>query len=120
MPRAAALDESKRFPLFQPSALASLFRTAGLANVETDELEIPTDSIGFDFERARGLCEGFRLDRISLAAGSPSVSGGGRLVGQRRRLVAGVDNSTAMDDHAGIAAPSNDGSDPAGGRPCRR
>ena len=42
-PRAAALDEGKRFPLCAAPALASLFRAGGLAQVETRALEIPTD-----------------------------------------------------------------------------
>jgi SAM-dependent methyltransferase len=47
-PRAAALDEGDRFPLCRVSALASLFRVAGLADVKTDPLEIPTDFTNFD------------------------------------------------------------------------
>jgi SAM-dependent methyltransferase len=47
-PRAAAVDEGKRFPLCHPSALAALFRAAGLAGVDTHGLEIPTDFATFD------------------------------------------------------------------------
>ena len=47
-PRAVAVDEGKRFPLCEASALASLFRTCGLAQVETRALEIPTDFTTFD------------------------------------------------------------------------
>lgn len=47
-PRAVALDEGKRFPLCEASALASLFRTGRLAEVETRALEIPTDFTTFD------------------------------------------------------------------------
>jgi hypothetical protein len=47
-PRAAALDEGRRFPLCRAPALASLFRAAGLVQVETDALEIPTDFATFD------------------------------------------------------------------------
>jgi SAM-dependent methyltransferase len=47
-PRAVALSEGKRFPLCEPAALASLFRTGGLAQVETRALEIPTDFTTFD------------------------------------------------------------------------
>lgn len=47
-PRAVALDEGKRFPLCEASALASLFRTARLAQVETRALEIPTAFTTFD------------------------------------------------------------------------
>lgn len=47
-PRAAALDERGRFPLCRAPALASLFRAAGLVQVETHSLEIPTDFATFD------------------------------------------------------------------------
>ena len=47
-PRASALDEGRRFPLCRTAALASLFRAGGLARVETDALEIPTDFASFD------------------------------------------------------------------------
>jgi SAM-dependent methyltransferase len=47
-PRAAALDEGRRFPLCRAAALASLFRAAGLGQVESDALEIPTDFATFD------------------------------------------------------------------------
>ena len=47
-PGAAALDEGRRFPLCRTSALASLFRDAGLAHVETHPLEISTDFVTFD------------------------------------------------------------------------
>jgi SAM-dependent methyltransferase len=46
-PRAADLDEGRRFPLCQESALASLFREAGLGDVRTDPLEIQTDFASF-------------------------------------------------------------------------
>jgi len=50
-PGAAALGESRRFPLCQRSALESLFRAAGLAQVETDLLNVPTDFADFaDFD----------------------------------------------------------------------
>lgn len=45
---AVALHEGKRFPLCELSALATLFRTAGLAQVETGALEIPTDFTTFN------------------------------------------------------------------------
>ena len=47
-PRAIALYEGKRFPLCEPSALVSLFRTGGLVQVEARALEIPTDFTTFD------------------------------------------------------------------------
>ena len=47
-PAAGTLDEGKRFPLCEASALASLFRSSGLAHVTTKALEIPTDFTTFD------------------------------------------------------------------------
>ena len=47
-PRAASLDEGRRFPLCRPEALVSLFQAAGLAQVETGRLEIPTNFSDFD------------------------------------------------------------------------
>lgn len=44
---AAVLDEGLRFPLCRAEALASLFQAAGLAQVETERLEIPTDFSDF-------------------------------------------------------------------------
>jgi SAM-dependent methyltransferase len=46
-PRAAALNESRRFPLCRVPALISLFRAAGLEQVETDLLDIPADFADF-------------------------------------------------------------------------
>jgi SAM-dependent methyltransferase len=46
--RAAAFDESRRFPLCRRSALESLFRAAGLKQVETALLDIPTDFADYD------------------------------------------------------------------------
>ena len=46
--RAATLDEGQRFPLCRPAELGSLFREAGLKQVETHPLEIPTDFATFD------------------------------------------------------------------------
>jgi len=46
--RAAAFDEGRRFPLCRRPALASLFRAAGLAQVETHPLDIPTHFATFD------------------------------------------------------------------------
>ena len=45
---ADAVDERRRFPLCQPSALATLFQNAGLTDVEAAAIEIPTDFAGFD------------------------------------------------------------------------
>jgi SAM-dependent methyltransferase len=47
-PDAAALDEGGRFPLCRASALEVLFRSAGLVEVETRPLRIPTDFAAFD------------------------------------------------------------------------
>ena len=47
-PGAAALHEGRRFPLCQTPALASLFRDAGLADVETHPLDIATEFATFD------------------------------------------------------------------------
>jgi SAM-dependent methyltransferase len=47
-PDAAALDEGKRFPLCNPSALASIFREARLGDVESGALEILTEFNSFD------------------------------------------------------------------------
>jgi SAM-dependent methyltransferase len=47
-PRASTLDEGQRFPLCRATALAALFREAGLAEVGTDLLEIPTEFATFD------------------------------------------------------------------------
>jgi len=41
-PGAAELDEGTRFPICRPDALESLFRGAGLAEVVSDSIEIPT------------------------------------------------------------------------------
>lgn len=41
-PGAADLDEGRRFPICQPDALESLFRKAGLADVVSDAIDIPT------------------------------------------------------------------------------
>jgi SAM-dependent methyltransferase len=46
--RAAALDERRRFPLCEPTALAASFEQAGFTDVIDDALEIPTDFTSFD------------------------------------------------------------------------
>ena len=45
---AAALDEANRFPLCQPTALEELWRGAGLRNVTSCALEVPTYFRDFD------------------------------------------------------------------------
>jgi SAM-dependent methyltransferase len=74
-PGAAALDEGRRFPLCHAPALASLFRAAGLADVDTRPLEIPTDFATFDdywtpFLRGTGPAPGYAasLDAMSRDA----------------------------------------------------
>jgi SAM-dependent methyltransferase len=74
-PRAADLDEGRRFPLGQAPALVSLFRAAGLARVELDALEIPTDFADFDdywtpFLRGVGPAPGYvaSLDPVTRDA----------------------------------------------------
>jgi len=47
-PSAAELDEGRRFAICQPDALESLFRKAGLANVISNSIEIPTRFSTFD------------------------------------------------------------------------
>jgi SAM-dependent methyltransferase len=47
-PRAAALDEGRRFPLCRAPALVALFGAAGLAQVEAAPMEISTDFAHFD------------------------------------------------------------------------
>lgn len=46
--RAGPLDEGARFPLCQPEALDELFRGAGLRDVETSALDLPTPFQDFD------------------------------------------------------------------------
>lgn len=41
-PRAAELDEGRRFPICRPDALEDLFRDAGLVDVVSESIEIPT------------------------------------------------------------------------------
>jgi len=47
-PLAKELDEGNRFPLCQPSALEVLFQEAGLKNVESRALDVPTIFRDFD------------------------------------------------------------------------
>lgn len=63
-PRAAELDEARRFPLCDRWALESLFRTSGLQRVKTALLDIPTDFADFDdywtpFLRGTGPAPGY-------------------------------------------------------------
>jgi SAM-dependent methyltransferase len=47
-PVAKELDEARRFPLCQPEALGNLFRAAGLEEVETRSIDVPTIFRDFD------------------------------------------------------------------------
>lgn len=47
-PEAAKLDEGPRFPLCRPEALAKLFAGAGMEDVATKPIDIPTRFSGFD------------------------------------------------------------------------
>jgi SAM-dependent methyltransferase len=47
-PRAAALDESTRFPLCRPEPLCGLFEAAGLADVEQSDITVATTFADFD------------------------------------------------------------------------
>jgi hypothetical protein len=47
-PAVASLDEGVRFPLCHPAALSRLFTGAGLREVETAAIEIPTPFADFD------------------------------------------------------------------------
>jgi SAM-dependent methyltransferase len=47
-PAGDSVDEGKRFPICQPEPLANLFRSAGLQQVETRPIDIPTDFVDFD------------------------------------------------------------------------
>ena len=47
-PAAAGLDEGRRFPICRPEPLAELFGDAGLAEVETETIDVSTVFAGFD------------------------------------------------------------------------
>ena len=47
-PSAAEMDEGKRFPICEPEALQNLFEVAGLADVETRAIDVPTVFRNFD------------------------------------------------------------------------
>ncbi len=47
-PSALDLDEGRRFPICQPEPLAKLFRAAGLRDVETHAIDVPTIFRDFD------------------------------------------------------------------------
>lgn len=93
-PGASAFDEGLRFPLCRDSALVSLFRQAGLEDVEVDSLEISTDFAGFDaywtpFLRGTGPAPSYLASLDEASRGSLRE----RL---RRRLHAGPDGSIGL------------------------
>src|SRR5215475_13463570 len=47
-PSAASLDEGRRFPVCNPESLAALFRKAGLDDVKTRSIDVPTVFRNFD------------------------------------------------------------------------
>jgi len=47
-PAAAAVDERRRFPLCSKGALARLFERAGLQDVQSAAIEVPTDFVNFE------------------------------------------------------------------------
>jgi hypothetical protein len=47
-PDALALDEGRRFPICRPEPLAELFSAAGLREVETRAIDVPTHFRDFD------------------------------------------------------------------------
>jgi SAM-dependent methyltransferase len=47
-PAAGELDEARRFPVCRPEALQALFADAGLGNVETRAIDVPTVFADFD------------------------------------------------------------------------
>jgi SAM-dependent methyltransferase len=65
-PAAAALDEGARFPLCHPQALADAFATAGLTDVRTTALDVPTRFADFDdcwqpFEGGQGPAPAYAM-----------------------------------------------------------
>lgn len=47
-PAAAEVDERSRFPICNPERLAALFKTAGLREVETRAIDVPTHFLDFE------------------------------------------------------------------------
>ena len=47
-PRGAEIDESRRFPICRPEPLRQIFAAAGLVEVETRAIEVPTVFRDFD------------------------------------------------------------------------
>ena len=105
---AAELDEARRFPLCEPTALASLWSSAGLESVESRAIEIPTRFASFDdywtpFLGGQGPAPSFvntlgERDREQLRnhlrASLPSDAGGAITLGARAWAVRGVRATT--------------------------
>ncbi|MGE5829471.1 MAG: class I SAM-dependent methyltransferase [Micromonosporaceae bacterium] len=89
-PTAAELDEGRRFSICQPDRLAALFQSAGVTNVDTRAIEVPTVFADFDdywtpFLGGQGPAPGYamslppeRRDRLreELRANLPAGSDG--------------------------------------------
>lgn len=75
-PAARDLDEGPRFPVCRPDALSALFAAAGLHNIETEAIDIPTVFENFDdywspFLGGQGPAPGYCMslsepDRVAL------------------------------------------------------
>jgi len=103
-PRAVELDEGRRFPICHPKPLAELFRTAGLADVETRAIDIATDFTDFEDywspflggqgpapSYAMSLSEGMRVAlRERIRAGLPAALDGSVRLVARAWAVRGV------------------------------
>jgi SAM-dependent methyltransferase len=88
--RAAALDEGARFPISAPDPLARLFGDAGLGDVETFAIDVPTEFRDFDdywspFTQGQGPAPGYAASlsderrnalRETLRASLPIASDG--------------------------------------------
>jgi SAM-dependent methyltransferase len=103
-PAAAPLDEGRRFPLCRPEPLAALFRGAGLADVETRPIDVPTVFRDFDdywspFLGGQGPAPGYALSldeprrvalRDRLRAGLAAAADGSIHLTARAWAVRGV------------------------------
>jgi hypothetical protein len=99
---AGALDEGKRFPLCQPDALVRVFRSAGLADIRCEAIEIPTAFASF---------EDYWQPFLGGTGPAPSY-----FAGRRAPLAAGANDrrgpaaGTGWNDHAcgaGVGDPGN-------------
>lgn len=73
-PDAASLDEGLRFPLCQPAELSGLFERAGLRDVKTTAVEIPTPFADFDaywrpFDGGQGPAPSYLASLSDVARG---------------------------------------------------